>query len=808
MKTVINTVKVSTLALAISLSYQSAVQAAEKDTSKLNVAEVIVVHGERTPVTESANTQWTMNDEQIQATGAQRLDQVLKYIPGIYVRMGGKGTPRIDIRGFKSRHIIYLINGVPANEAEDGQFDPSLIPTSQIASVNVTVGPASVLYGTGGAGGVINIITKDGNKEPTVSGNMEMAENQTYNGSINVAGGGEKWQGLLNYSRQHTDGWAMSSDYQDTAHQQGDTRENTDRVLDNLYGQGSYTLNDDTKLFANFSYKTGEWGKPGRDGTSSGNVKFERVDDFSSTTAQLGFAHSFNDMFTLRGFGYVNESDMLDSTYQDETYNIVDAQQRGRSTMQGANVQFISDFGSAGVLTTAVIAEKQQWQSNTVAVASIASAADYPSFGYDVAQGNGSGTGGGHGGGNGSGHGGGNGSGHTGSTNTSTPMQTLTPSITTHTHSGNGGGNGSGHNGSTSTPMQTLTPSTTTHTHSGHGGGNGSGNGGGHSSTSASTTQTQPSSQHNPTHHSGNGGGNGHGGGNGSGHGGGNGSGHSSEPFNASAWLYTAAAEYQFQGDDYGVTIGAAVHDQDRKQASKTDYSAQASAYWQPLAQTKFNFGVARKVRFPSMTNLYTLSSGNADLKTEQSKHVELGLVQTLTTNTQLNVAGYYTDAKNYIAKDLNGMYQNMGRYAFKGADVQLQNNSIDNLSLRLTYSYLNTEDKDAANNAKTLQYSPENIVRFEANYLFPTDTSLHLNVERVMDQVFYAQDHVAGNQQIVKQSVADYTLVDMKLTQPVIADQLDVYIKATNLLDENYYQSEALPQAGRQVFVGVNFHI
>ena len=43
---------------------------------------------------------------------------------------------------------------------------------------------------------------------------------------------------------------------------------------------------------------------------------------------------------------------------------------------------------------------------------------------------------------------------------------------------------------------------------------------------------------------------------------------------------------------------------------------------------------------------------------------------------------------------------------------------------------------------------------------------------------------------------------------QPLIADKLEVYLRATNLLDENYYQSEALPQAGRQFFVGVNWQI
>ena len=92
----------------------------------LDVSEVIVVTGERPTPLEQTTTTWSISEEDIRELGAQSLDQILKNAPGVYVRTGGQGTPRVDIRGFKARHVIYLINGVPANGAEDGQFDPSV----------------------------------------------------------------------------------------------------------------------------------------------------------------------------------------------------------------------------------------------------------------------------------------------------------------------------------------------------------------------------------------------------------------------------------------------------------------------------------------------------------------------------------------------------------------------------------------------------------------------------------------------------------------------------------------------------------
>ncbi|GHB10880.1 TonB-dependent receptor [Shewanella algae] len=711
-------VKLSALALALGCAMQANAASIERDPLVNNAMDVIVVHGERANATEVATTSWSISEDEIKALGAQSLDEVLKNVPGVYVRYGGEGTPRVDIRGFKTRHVTLLVNGVPANSADDGQFDPSVIPTSQISRVEVSVGPTSVLYGPGGAGGVINIITKRGDSAPAVSGNLELSKDDTFKGDISAAGSGDNWQGLISAGYQHTDGFPMSSDYQVTEYQDKYQRNNADKELTNLYAQGSYWLSDNTQLIANMALRSGEWGKPPRDGSGSGRVKFERVDDYDSQTFQLGLAHKFNDTFTFRGFGYHNQSDTYETVYGDNSYAELTQSQDGRSKVQGANLQLITDFDTAGILTTSVIAEKQSWEAVAESLGSSKSGSS------KVAAAKGSGGGTGSGGGNGSGGG-----------------------------TGSGGGNGSG--GGT-----------------GSGGGNGSGGG------------------------TGSGGGNGSGGGSG-------------ESFDDSAWVYTAAAEYQFQSEgDWGFTLGGAYHDMDKTEGNENDYSALASGFWQAADDTRLSLSVARKVRFPSMRNLYSLSSGNQELETEISKHVELGLEQGLGMNTELQLYLYHTDADDYIAKDASGMYQNMGNYRFQGLDTVLSNNSIENLDLSLSYSYLHAEDRDSSTGFDGLDYRPKHQLRFQLGYKLPTETRIHLNVERIMDQNYYEQEKIGGQKVWQEKSLDDYTLVDINLVQPLLKDKLELYLRATNLLDENYYQSDSLPQAGRQVFVGINWQI
>ena len=116
---------------------------------------------------ETTETVRTVTAEDIRNTGARTLDQAIVLLPGVNVRIGGEGTPRIDIRGFRTRHVVLLLDGIPMNSAFDQQFDPTVIPTENIAEIKLTEGASSILYGQGGLGGVINIITKKGTSNTT-----------------------------------------------------------------------------------------------------------------------------------------------------------------------------------------------------------------------------------------------------------------------------------------------------------------------------------------------------------------------------------------------------------------------------------------------------------------------------------------------------------------------------------------------------------------------------------------------------------------------------------------------------------------
>lgn len=55
---------------------------------------------------EEVGTTRRLTRADIEARNARTLDEALRLLPGVYVRTGGDDTPRIDVRGFRSRHVL------------------------------------------------------------------------------------------------------------------------------------------------------------------------------------------------------------------------------------------------------------------------------------------------------------------------------------------------------------------------------------------------------------------------------------------------------------------------------------------------------------------------------------------------------------------------------------------------------------------------------------------------------------------------------------------------------------------------------
>lgn len=88
---------------------------------------------------------------------APRLEDVLRRMPLIQIRMNSRGEAQPALRGADSRQIAVLVDGVPITLGWDHRTDLSIVPLTAARSVNLLRGASSVLYGPNVLGGVVEI---------------------------------------------------------------------------------------------------------------------------------------------------------------------------------------------------------------------------------------------------------------------------------------------------------------------------------------------------------------------------------------------------------------------------------------------------------------------------------------------------------------------------------------------------------------------------------------------------------------------------------------------------------------------------
>jgi outer membrane receptor protein involved in Fe transport len=353
------------LLLALAVAVAPPVFAQETDY----VLGEVVVESARPDVEDVTNVS-VVTARDIEARGATTLNEAIEMIPGVYIRTAADGTPRIDIRGMRTRHIKLLINGTPFQSTYDGQFDPASIPAENISRIVLTKGASSVLYGAGGTAAVINIITKGGKQGMHGSVGMRAGEIDSYLGKASLSGGNEKGFFFGSVSRLNSNGYPVSGDFDKNEAQDSDTRKNSDRERNSFFFNGAYNIDASTELGAVFSYSGGGYGKPPAAIVDKDlffdpkKTKYERLEDYSDLGAQLNLRHEFSVPLTMAVSLYGNQRNELTKGYEKDDYNKIIYKSRAESTTAGINLRGSYDFDVYGVLAATLMGENQSWDES------------------------------------------------------------------------------------------------------------------------------------------------------------------------------------------------------------------------------------------------------------------------------------------------------------------------------------------------------------------------------------------------------------------------------------------------------------
>jgi iron complex outermembrane receptor protein len=102
-----------------------------------------------------------IGDSEVARRAVTTIEEAVDKAPGVQLLNG-----QINIRGSTGyvqglgSRVLFLIDGVPANEGDRGGINWDVLPVDDVERVEIVKGAGSALYGSAALGGVVNVITR------------------------------------------------------------------------------------------------------------------------------------------------------------------------------------------------------------------------------------------------------------------------------------------------------------------------------------------------------------------------------------------------------------------------------------------------------------------------------------------------------------------------------------------------------------------------------------------------------------------------------------------------------------------------
>jgi len=207
--------------LVWTFSFQAMASADEnvkQQEAVVTMDEVVVTGSRQEQATEKIPAQITViTAEDIKASGAQSVPDALRNLGGVIVTdLNGNGfNQKIDMGGFgetSDRHVAIVVNGRKINPIDMSGVNFLSIPIENIEKIEVFHGGNSVLYGGDAMGGVINIITKDGQEGVHHHAEVGTGSFDTIKGTAGLSFRKGRFEGNIGAVRYDTDGYRDRSE--------------------------------------------------------------------------------------------------------------------------------------------------------------------------------------------------------------------------------------------------------------------------------------------------------------------------------------------------------------------------------------------------------------------------------------------------------------------------------------------------------------------------------------------------------------------------------------------------------------------
>ncbi|MFT4940157.1 MAG: iron complex outermembrane receptor protein [Paraglaciecola sp.] len=219
-------------------------------------------------ILESATPVSILSGEELDQNQAATLGETLKNVPGVHSTYFGPVSSSPIIRGLDGPRIKVVQNGLDSSDASRvGPDHIATVEASTATQIEVLRGPATLLYGSGAIGGVVNIVDKrlPRERQEELSGEMailhdSVSSEDTISGELNGGQGNFAW---------HADGYSRKTENYKIPGpaeigEQQDSGELDNSAIDAQgYTLGAGWIGDDINVAVSYGRLESDYGIPG-----------------------------------------------------------------------------------------------------------------------------------------------------------------------------------------------------------------------------------------------------------------------------------------------------------------------------------------------------------------------------------------------------------------------------------------------------------------------------------------------------------------------------------------------------------------
>ena len=296
------------------------------------------------------------------AWNATTVADALTQTPGVNVQYGAEsGEARAWIRGVRDRSVLVLFDGIPVASGFEGTIDLNEISIENVSRIKTMTAAPSVIYGTNGIGGVIDVVPEPLPEERRIASRVEFGDNDARLYSASFADRMESFGVVAAASHSEADDYLLSGDHASEENQPGSRRVNSDYERRNLFlrlSNESERLGE-SALLLNLS--DNERGTPPQAGVD--DPDFQRLTESQRRT--VGLSHSFAAVPVAVKL-FHNHYDYELITYTDASYDEIDAIEKAEDYAFGGKAYATIGMGRRNTLVASLAAVEEVYEAQEV----------------------------------------------------------------------------------------------------------------------------------------------------------------------------------------------------------------------------------------------------------------------------------------------------------------------------------------------------------------------------------------------------------------------------------------------------------